>query len=58
MTPDPRKTKLELAEEFERDAQKSFRKDDLVFAKELSDHAHKLRMEYEQERKSELRPSL
>ena len=58
MTPDPHKTKLERAEEFEIAAQKSYRKGDLVFAKEQSQYAHNLRMEHEQERKNAAKSKL
>lgn len=51
MRPDPQPTLLEQAEGFEVSAQISYRKGDLVFAKEQSDHAHYLRMRHEQESK-------
>ena len=51
MTPEPHPTKLERAEELEIAAKISYNKGDVVFAKEQSDYAHYLRMQYEQEKK-------
>jgi len=45
----PGKTKLERAEEFDVAAKIAYDRQDYVFAQELSQHAHLLRMEYQQE---------
>lgn len=45
MTPDPHPTKLERAEEMEAAAHKAYALHDFVFAKQLADHADRLRME-------------
>lgn len=50
MNPDPHKTKLEHAEEFELAAHKAYALQDFVFAKQLADHAHMLRMQDKQEK--------
>ena len=44
MNPDPRKTPVELAEEFDIAARRAYNKQDYVFASELAQHAHHLRM--------------
>lgn len=47
----PGKTKLERAEEFDVAAKIAYDRQDYVFAQELSQHAHHLRMEYQRESK-------
>ena len=49
MTPDPRKTPQELAEEFDIAARRAYDKQDYVFANELAQHAHYLRMKEQHE---------
>lgn len=51
MTPDPGKTSLERAEEFDVAAKIAYDHGNYVFASTLSSHAHHLRMQHEQERK-------
>ncbi len=46
MTPTPRKTKLERAEELDIDAQVEHSKQNHVYADELARSAHHLRMEH------------
>ena len=58
MTPDPRKTPLELAEEFDVAARIAYDKQDYVFANTLAQHAHLLRMQDQKERENELRHSV
>ena len=53
MTPDPHPTLLERADEMEAASHKEFAKQDLVFAKQLADYAHNLRMQHEQDQKNE-----
>lgn len=53
MTPDPHPTLLERAEEMENAAHKAYALHDFVFAKQLADYAHNLRMQHEQEQKNE-----
>lgn len=55
MTPDPRKTPLELAEEFDVAARIAYDKQDYVFASTLAQHAHHLRMQAEKEKTDGLR---
>ena len=45
MNPTPHKTPLERAEEFDVAAKIAYDKQDYVFAQELAQHAHLLRME-------------
>lgn len=58
MTPDPRKTPLELAEEFDVAARIAYDKQDYVFANTLAQHAHNLRMQDQKEKENGLRQSL
>ena len=53
MTPNPHPTLLERADEMEVASHKEFAKQDLVFAKQLADYAHNLRMQHEQDQKNE-----
>ena len=53
MTPDPHPTLLERADEMEAASHKEFAKQDLVFAKQLADYAHNLRMQALQDQKNE-----
>ena len=55
MTPDPHPTKAERADELEAAAHKAFGLQDFVFAKQLADHADRLRMEVFMEIKNGLR---
>ena len=45
MQPSPEPTLLERAEEFDVAARIAYDKQDFVFAKQLADHAHMLRMQ-------------
>lgn len=49
MQPSPVKTPLERAEDFDVAAKIAYDKHDYVFAQELAQHAHLLRMNYERE---------
>ena len=49
MTPDPKPTPIERADELDVAAKIAYDKQDYVFAKQLSDHAHLLRMKEKQE---------
>lgn len=51
MNPNPHPTKTERAEELDVAAKIAYDKQDYVFAMELAQHAHLLRMQHEQERK-------
>lgn len=52
MTPDPQKTLLERADEFDVSARIAFDKQDYAFAQELANHAHLLRMQDQREVKN------
>lgn len=52
MTPDPTKTPLELADEFDVAARIAYDKNDYHTAEKFAMHAHLLRMEDQQERKN------
>lgn len=54
MQPSPVKTPLERAEDFDVAAKIAYDKHDYVFAQELAQHAHHLRMEYEREQHGQL----
>ncbi len=56
MTPDPAKTALERAEEFDVAAKIAYDHGNYVFANTLSTHAHLLRMEDQEERKHDQLP--
>lgn len=49
MTPDPKPTPVERADELDVAAKIAYDKADFVFAKQLADHAHMLRMQEKQE---------
>lgn len=49
MRASPEKSKQERADEFDVAAKIAYDKQDYVFAQELAQHAHLLRMEYQQE---------
>lgn len=49
MTPDPKPTPQERADELDVAAKIAYDKADFVFAKQLADHAHLLRMTEKQE---------
>lgn len=49
MTPDPKPTPIERADELDVAAKIAYDKQDYVFAKQLSDHAHMLRMQEKRE---------
>jgi hypothetical protein len=49
VTPDPQPTLLERADELDVAARIAYDKHDYVFAKQLADHAHLLRMQEKQE---------
>lgn len=50
MTPDPHPTNLERAAELDVAAKIAYDKQDYVFAQELAQHAHLLRMEHQKGR--------
>ena len=58
MTPDPRKTPSELAEEFDVAARIAYDKQDYVFANTLAQHAHHLRMKAQKEESDGLRSGI
>ena len=58
MTPDPRPTPAEQAAELEVAAKIAHENGNHVFAQELAQHAHYLRMQAEQDEKNGLRRSL
>ena len=49
MTPDPKPTLIERADELDVAARIAYDKQDYVFAKQLADHAHLLRMQEKRE---------
>ena len=53
MTPTPHKTDLERAEELDIAAKIAYENSDLVFAKELAQCAHRLRMQEQQDLKEQ-----